>query len=142
MTTIQKEALVPYSPEDMFNLVNNVQDYPNFLPWCHKTEILEQNQELMKAVVHIQKANIKHAFTTKNELITNQRIEMNLVSGPFKNLKGYWTFEPMGQGTKISLFLNFEFASKLLALTVGPVFKQASETMLNAFIQRARDVYA
>jgi ribosome-associated toxin RatA of RatAB toxin-antitoxin module len=142
MPVVQRDALVPYSASTMYDLVNDVQNYPDFLPWCSNTEIISQSDKLMQAKVYIQKGNIKHAFVTNNTITPNERIEMQLVNGPFKDLNGHWQFEAMEHGCKVSLYLNFEFSSKLMALGFGPFFKQACESMLNAFIQRARAVYA
>lgn len=141
MPTVQRDALVPYSADAMFNLVNDVERYPEFLPWCSSTDILSQSDEHMRAKVNIKKGAIKHAFTTDNILTPGEKIQMRLVDGPFKSLNGFWEFEPLPQGCKVSLHLNFEFSSKLLALSFGPVFNQASQSMLSAFIHRARAVY-
>lgn len=141
MPTVDKQAIVPYPAKDLYALVNDVQAYPEFLPWCEKCEILDQSDEGMTAKLTIAKSGIRHAFTTQNTLIPEQSVEMNLVDGPFRSLQGVWTFTPLGNGCEVKLHLEFEFASKMLSVSFGPIFKSAASTMLNAFINQARKQY-
>lgn len=141
MPTVEKQALVPYLPSQLYELVNDVGAYPNFLPWCDNCEILSQSASNMQAKVSIAKAGIKHCFTTENTLTPNEAIDMQLLDGPFKSLNGSWRFKPLGKGCQVSLHLQFEFASKLLAYSFGPIFKSAANTMLDAFITQARSQY-
>jgi len=140
-THIQRSALLPYSASDMFNLVNNVAQYPDFLPWCDYCNIFEQDDSHMIAEVGIAKAGIKQKFVTHNILTLNQKIEMNLVSGPFKYLHGIWQFNSLDiRASKISLDLIFSYSGKLISLSLGPIFNKAADKMLSAFCERANQV--
>lgn len=138
MPTVSRSALVVHSPARMFDLVNDVARYPEFLPWCEFSEVLEQSDDHMQATVGIAKSGIKKAFTTRNSLEYARRIVMQLVDGPFSQLEGEWTFEPLGDDAcKISLNLHFEFDSPVLRASFGKVFDSIAGSMVDAFVQRA-----
>lgn len=142
MTTIHKSALVTYNPAQMYTLVDNIDAYHDFLPWCRSSAVLVREAENVEARIEIAYSKLHKAFTTRNRHITNQSIEMQLLEGPFRHLRGLWTFTPLGSdGSKITLQLEFEFASGLVGLTVGPVFSQIANSMVDAFTQRAKEVY-
>ncbi|MGD9592468.1 MAG: type II toxin-antitoxin system RatA family toxin [Candidatus Berkiella sp.] len=141
MKRIQRVEHVPYSPQQMFDLVNDVAQYPSFLPWCASTHIAQQSPLHMEATLHISKGPLRKAFTTLNRLIPNERIEMRLKQGPFKHLEGIWHFEPQLAGTKVSFEVCFEFQNPFLGVTLGPVFAQIAQSMVQAFSQRAAKVY-
>lgn len=142
MPTIQRSALVAYSAQAMFDLVNDVEAYPSFLPGCEDSKILERNEQGMKASLLVAKAGIKQWFTTSNRITPAHAIEMTLVDGPFKRLQGGWRFVPLDEGAcKIELLLEFEFSSALVEVAFGKVFQQLTSSMVNAFITRARQVY-
>ncbi len=141
MRVVQRVEIVPFTPQQMFDLVNDVAKYPLFLPWCQKTHISEQSDSHMEAAVQISKGPLKKAFTTINRLIPHERIEMRLKQGPFKHLEGIWQFEALTSGTKVSFHLSFEFQNPLLAMTLGPLFTQIAQSMVNAFTARAQQVY-
>lgn len=142
MPQIQRSALVPYSCRQMFELVNDVTAYPEFVPGCVDTRIIEQTKERMVAELSISKAGIRHAFTTQNTLEHAHRISMALVDGPFQRLSGGWTFKELSpEACKVTLELEFEFSSKLLHFAFAQVFNEVTSRMVDAFAQRARDVY-
>ena len=142
MTTIHKSALVPYSAEQMYNLVDDVHAYPDFLPWCGASKEISRNEEEVEASLDIAHSGIHKSFTTRNRLQPGQSIEMQLVEGPFKYLNGVWRFETLGDaGSKVGLDLEFEFSSKLLGMTFGPVFSKIASSLVDAFIKRAQKVY-
>lgn len=142
MTTIHKSALVPYSAEQMYNLVDDVHAYPDFLPWCGASKEISRNEEEVEASLDIAHSGIHKSFTTRNRLQPGQSIEMQLVEGPFKHLNGVWRFETLGDaGSKVGLDLEFEFSSKLLGMTFGPVFSKIASSLVDAFIKRAQKVY-
>lgn len=142
MNTVTRSALVEYSAEQMFNLVNAVNDYSEFLPWCPSSEILEQSDKQMKARIDIAKVKVKQSFTTLNTLTRPTKIEMQLVKGPFRKLHGLWLFKELGpKACKVSLDLSFEFSNVLLETVVGPVFNHIANTMLDSFVKRAGEVY-
>ena len=142
MTRIERSAIVPFSSEKMFTLVDDIASYPLFLPWCKSTKIYSRENNEVKASIEISKAGINKSFTTRNQNNTFSSIELNLVDGPFKHLKGYWRFDELKPNAcKVSLEIEFEFSSKLLSMTLGPVFSQICNTMVNSFVSRAQAVY-
>jgi ribosome-associated toxin RatA of RatAB toxin-antitoxin module len=142
MTTIHKSALVPYSAEQMYTLVDNVLAYPEFLPWCNDSKEIMRNEHEVEASLDIAHSGIHKSFTTHNHLEKNRLIKVQLVEGPFKHLNGMWRFQPLGDaGSRVELDLEFDFSSKLLSVTFGPVFNKIASTLMDAFIQRAQKVY-
>lgn len=143
MPQISRNALVSYSAEQMYQLVNDVKSYPEFLPGCVGSRVLASSPEQMTAAVEVSKAGISKTFTTRNTLINNQRITMNLVNGPFKSLIGGWTFTPLSSDAcRIEFQLDFEFTNKLIELAFGRIFKELASNMVSAFITRAKEVYS
>ena len=145
MTKIHKSALVAYSAEQMFDLVNHIEAYPEFLPWCSKTQVLKTDENYMIASISIAKGPIQSSFTTENKLhrqASPLKIELNLKEGPFKDLSGYWQFIPLKEtATKVTLDLEFEFSNSLMKMTLGPVFEQIAAGLVEAFCKRAKDIY-
>ena len=142
MTTISKSALVSYSPEDMFKLVDNIEEYSEFLPWCGKATEIFRDENNVEASLLISHSGLNKEFTTKNLNTDFNIIEMHLVNGPFKKLDGVWTFEPLGEtACKVSLNLEFEFSSKLISISLGPVFSKLANNLVDAFIKRADAIY-
>jgi ribosome-associated toxin RatA of RatAB toxin-antitoxin module len=143
MATIFRSAFVPFSSEQMFDLVNNIEQYPEFLPWCPNTEVISRSQEEIKATVHFAKGALAKSFTTVNRLLPHARVEMRLLKGPFRHLEGLWEFQNIeNQGSRVTLNLSFEFNNKLLAFALGPLFHQMASTMVESFSKRAHQVYA
>lgn len=142
MTRIQRSALVPYSPREMYDLVNDSRRYPEFLPWCTGARILADSPEERTASLDLSKGGISKSFTTINRLYPGERIEMRLKEGPFKTLSGLWRFTALGDaGCKVELDLQFEFSNKLVALAFGSIFSQIASSLVDAFQKRAVDVY-
>ncbi len=143
MPIVQKSAQVPYSAEQMYALVNGVTQYPHFLPWCATAEILEQTDTLMIARLTLAKGPFREKFTTKNTLTPHRHIHLSLVDGPFKLLEGDWRFMPEGpgKGSRVSLDLQFEFASGLTARLISPVFESIASRFVEAFCVEARHLY-
>ncbi|MBB3324941.1 MULTISPECIES: type II toxin-antitoxin system RatA family toxin [Atlantibacter] len=143
MPQISRTALVPYSAEQMYQLVNDVKSYPEFLPGCVGSRVLESSATQMTAAVEVSKAGISKTFTTRNTLTSNQSILMHLVDGPFKRLMGGWKFTPLSpEACRIEFQLDFEFTSKLIELAFGRVFKELAGSMVQAFSARAKEVYS
>ena len=141
-TRIQRSALLPYPAQALYDLVNDVASYPQFLPWCSASEILEASETHMLASLEVAKGGIGQRFVTRNVLQPGQRIEMNLQEGPFTSLNGVWEFKALGdKACKISLDLTFDYAGPLVRATLGPLFNQATNTMVDAFCQRAKQLY-
>jgi ribosome-associated toxin RatA of RatAB toxin-antitoxin module len=142
MARVNRSALVMYSAEQMFKLVNDVEAYPNFLPGCVEGKVLEHSAQQMVAVVGVSKAGIHKTFTTRNTLTPYNTIDMELVKGPFKMLRGVWRFVSLDeQACKIELDLEFEFISPLIELAFGKIFRDLTGAMVQAFTQRAKEVY-
>lgn len=143
MPNVSRSALVGYSAKSMYELVNNVADYPNFLPGCSDSKIIQQSDHVMQAALLIEKAGIKQWFTTQNSLEENASVKMELVDGPFKLLCGGWTFTPLSdEACKVELNLMFEFSSKIAEMAFGKVFKSVANNMVQAFTERAKEVYS
>ncbi len=139
---MSKSALVPYTPAEMFVLVNDIEAYPQFLPWCKQARILSQDADEIRATLALSKGGVEKEFTTCNRHQINKMIEVRLVEGPFKHLEGFWRFDALGEhGCKVSMDMEFEFSSKLLGMVVGPVFSQVANTLVDSFHQRAVQVY-
>lgn len=142
MPQISRSALVMFSAQQMFDLVNDVSRYPEFLPNCSGAKVLCENNHAMSASVEISKAGLRKWFTTENTLVTGKAIEMKLIDGPFKKLAGGWKFTELDEhACKVSLELDFEFTNKLVELAFGKVFNEVANNMVKAFSLRAKQVY-
>jgi len=143
MHHISKSAIVPYSTEQMFTLVNQVDDYPKFLNWCSDACILKQTDDQITASVKINKGAFNQSFTTRNTLIKNQRINMQLEDGPFKQLSGAWIFTRLNDNAcKVALELDFSFSSKVVDMAISPIFTSIANSQLDAFVLRAKQIYS
>lgn len=143
MTLVQKSALVKYSAQQMFDLVNDIESYPQFLPWCSGSRIIKREDDIVEAELMISKGGFKKSFSTRNSINKDERITVSLLDGPFSYLEGVWNFMPLREdASKISLDLEFEMSSKLASLAFGTVFHQICNTMVGAFTNRAKQVYA
>jgi len=141
-TSVQRTALVPYTPREMFDLVSDIESYPQFLPWCSGARVLSREEDEVRASIDISKGALHKTFTTLNREQPGKMIEMRLVEGPFKRLEGFWRFDPLGEGAcKVSLDLEFDFATPMLRMVVGPVFSQIANSLVDAFHRRAEEVY-
>ncbi|MEH0666631.1 SRPBCC family protein [Vibrio scophthalmi] len=142
MKQVSRSALVSFSAEQMYELVNDVASYPEFLPGCSGSRVIEESQDAMVASVDVSKAGISKTFTTSNTLHFGEAIIMNLVDGPFKTLKGGWYFTPLDErACKVELKLEFEFSSKMIEMAFGKIFNELTSNMVNAFTARAKQVY-
>lgn len=143
MTIITRSALVLYSPDQMFDLVNDVESYPSFLPWCRSSTVISKSPEEIIASLDLAKGGIHHVFTTRNRLIHDESIEIALVDGPFQHLEGLWQFAMIGdnQGCRITLSMDFEFSNRIISMALGPIFTQISGSLVDAFCERAQDIY-
>ena len=142
MPQVHKSVLIWYSPQEMYDLVTDVAAYPQFLPWCAASEVLEQSDEHMLAALTVAKGSISQRFLTRNALQLGRGIEMSLQEGPFTDLHGIWEFKPLGEkACKISLDLTFEYDGPLVKATLGPLFTQAANTLVDAFCQRAKQLH-
>jgi len=143
MPDIKRSAIVPYSAKQMYELVNDIRRYPEFIPWCKNATILSENEDEIRAELNFARGALEKAFTTCNRLQKDKMIEIRLINGPFKHLEGFWRFEPLpeGQGCQVLLDLDFEFSNRLLGLAFGPFFTQVANLLVDAFSKRAKEVY-
>ncbi len=143
MSHTHRSALVHYSPAEMYQLVNSINEYAGFLPWCRSSRILSQTETEIVACIEIARSVLNKTFTTRNTLTRDKRIDLELVDGPFKKLQGYWQFDALKteNACKVSLDLEFEFDSAMISIAAKPVFMQIATTMVDAFCKRAVEVY-
>lgn len=142
MESINRSALLPYTPQEMYGLVVDIESYPRFLPWCEGSRVLSRDDDEVRASIDFAVGSVTKSFTTRNRHQVNKMIEMHLVDGPFSRLDGCWRFDPLGdEGCKISLFLEYDFSSRMLSVVVGSVFSHIANTLVDAFQQRAVEVY-
>lgn len=143
MRRIDKSVLIEHSAEQMFRLVDAVEEYPQFLPWCGGTEVKWRDDLTTVATIHIDYHHVKQSFTTENSKQFPISIDMKLVEGPFKHLDGRFRFTELApDACKVEFQIEYQFSSKLIELVVGPVFSHIADTLVEAFITRADRVYA
>jgi len=142
MRTVERSALVPYSPEQMFALVQDIERYPEFVPWVTRATVLERSATEVVGRIEMERAGLRETFTTRNLLYPPHRMELKLMEGPFKTLDGQWGFEPIAdRGTKIALLMRFEFANPMASLLLSRTFEKSCNQLVDAFVARARTSY-
>lgn len=143
MAVVHKSVLLGYSAEQMFALVDNIEDYPKFLPWCGGTEVRQRDGEKVIATLQINYHGVKQTFSTENLHVRPVSITMTLLEGPFKHLHGTWTFKALREDAcKIDFDLHYEFSSRVLEQVIGPVFNMIANSFVDSFCKRAETVYA
>ena len=142
MKTVEKSVLICFTAQEMFDLVVDVASYPQFLPWCDQTQIVESHENGMTARIGMAFGGLHKSFTTANSHLPGRQVQLDLVDGPFKQLNGVWNFIPLGQeqACRVELKLSYSFDSMFGAL-VGPVFDKIATTLVDAFVKRAEAVY-
>jgi ribosome-associated toxin RatA of RatAB toxin-antitoxin module len=144
---VKKSVLLWYSPQEMYDLVTGIEQYPAFLPWCDRAEVLERHDTGMTARLGLHYMGVRHAFTTRNEHVGSQSVVVRLVDGPFSLLDGTWLFHPLGrpgseaEACKIEFDLRYAFASPALEAVVSPVFDRVANTFVDCFVKRAEQVH-
>ena len=142
MATVKKSALVLYSAAEMYALVNDIESYSQFLPWCRSASTSDRTEEQLRATIEMAKGGIHKTFTTTNRMQIHKMIDIRLLEGPFKRLEGHWRFESLrADASKVSLDMEFEFSNQLLRVAIEPVFKQIANSLVDAFCKRAVDLY-
>ena len=142
MRRVDRSALVPYSAQDMFILVADVEAYPSFLPWCSDVEVHSRDGHVVEATLELHRGRISRRFRTRNTMTPYQRMDLALVGGPFRHLAGGWDFQQLDDlGSKVTLNLDFEFDSRTLDLMIGAFFEDICNKLVDAFTQRASVVY-
>jgi coenzyme Q-binding protein COQ10 len=141
MPTHAERKVLPYTPEQMFDLVADVGKYPEFLPWCVGAKVRSQTDTLLVADLTIGFKIFRESFTSRVDLDKPRMVQVKYENGPFRYLNNQWSFEPNPKGCEVKFFVDFEFKSRLLQAAIGVVFNEAVRLMVNAFLKRARDVY-
>ncbi|MCL5272692.1 MAG: type II toxin-antitoxin system RatA family toxin [Gammaproteobacteria bacterium] len=143
MNSLKRNAIVPFTCRQMFELVNNIEDYPRFLPWCHSSNVISRTEKEVVATLEINWKGIRKSFSTRNILHPYDKIEINLVNGPLKHMEGIWEFIPLDtHACKINLELEFEFAGGFIDRFFQPVFQHIANTLVDAFTKRAIELYS
>lgn len=142
MVTIARSALVEYSSQQMFDLINDIEAYPQFMSGCLDAVIIAQTEDSVEARLTLGKSGFQQSFVTRNTLVPPSTMLMHFVEGPFKTFEGRWQFDHLSDDAcKVSLHLQFEFASPILAMTLGSWFEKKANQQVDALCQRADDVY-
>ena len=141
MPTHAERQIVPYSPDQLFDLVADVASYPKFLPWCVGARIRTRTETELVADLTIGFGPFRESFTSRVNLERPTSVKVRYENGPFRYLNNQWTFQPHERGTEVDFFVDFEFRSRILQAAIGLVFNEAVRRMVGAFLKRARDVY-
>jgi len=142
MAVVEKSVLIERSTMQMFDLVDRVEDYPVFLPWCGGTDLLERSESMTAARIHINYHGLKTHFSTENAKDYPRTMTLKLREGPFRHLDGLWRFTPLGDAAcKVEFRLHYEFSNRLLEKALGPVFSHIASTLIESFVKRAQQVY-
>lgn len=141
MTVVKKSRAVPFSCEKMYDLVNDIESYGEFLPYFVDSTVHHRDEDEVQATLKINAAGVHKSFTTRNRLQANKMIEIRLIDGPFSHLEGFWRFDETNDGCLISFDLEFEFAGRLFSMLLGPVFEQITDKMVDAFCDRAQALH-
>ena len=141
MTIVKRSRVVQHTPQQMYDIVNQVEHYPEFVPYCDNTVVHHRDDDEVQASMVIAAGGMTKSFTTRNRLQPGKMIEIRLVDGPFKHLEGFWRFDSEEEGTRVSFDLEFEFAGKMMSMLLGPIFEQITSKMVDAFCDRAVQLY-
>jgi ribosome-associated toxin RatA of RatAB toxin-antitoxin module len=140
---VRKSLLVPYTTERMFDLIERAEDYPAFLPWCASATILSRSDDAVAAAITVDYRGVRFHFTTRNPKRRPDWLAIRLESGPFRRFEGEWHLAPLGDaGCRIRFDLHYEFASTMMRTLAGPIFGRIADTLVDAFVARADEVYA
>ena len=140
MREVKRSALIAETPARMYSLINDVERYPEFVPYCTAARVESRTDREMLATLSIKRGPLKAAFTTRNLLEPDRRVLMQFVSGPFRVLEGLWTLTPLGElGCRVELEMRFEFANRLSGALFEPLFEDTAGSLVDAFVRRARD---
>jgi len=142
MREVRRSALVPFTPDQMYSLVEDLERYPDFVPWVTEARVIERGTDYVIGRLGMKKAGVREVFTTRNTLRPPEEIQMDLVDGPFRVLSGQWIFENVAdRGSKVDLRMCFEFSNPMLALLLSRTFEKSYTDLIDSFVARARAVY-
>ena len=140
MREVKRSALVAETPARMFELINDIESYPRFVPGCTAARVVSRKEGEVVATLNIRRGPLKAEFTTRNLLEPDKRVLMQFVSGPFRVLEGLWTLTPLGElGCRVELEMRFEFANRVAGALFEPLFLDTAASLVDAFVKRARD---
>lgn len=140
MTVIQRSALVPFRAEAMYDLVNDIEAYPQFMEGCANAQVLRRDENIVEARLDLAKGGLRYSFTTRNRLTPYERIDLSLVEGPFERFAGAWSFRALGEhASKVELHLEFEMSGRLLNFAARKMFDGIANQMVDALVKRAHD---
>ena len=142
MTITHRSATVPYSAEEMFALVNDIESYPSFLPWCSDARVSAREDTRLRASISLRIGKLSQTFSTQNTMEPGRRISVELLHGPFSHLHGHWRFDPLPDGgCVVRLEMDFEFKNRVLKLALEKGFHMIANSLVDAFTARAREIY-
>ncbi len=142
MRKVSRSAIVPFSASEMFALVDDIEAYPDFLPWCKNASVNQRDSETVVATLELRRGRISKSFTTRNLQKQDQSIGLSLVGGPFRHLSGGWNFDELGEsGCKVSLELEFEFQNPITDMVFGRFLEESCNSLVDAFTHRAGEIY-
>ena len=142
MRKISRHALVTYTADEMFSLVDDIESYPEFLPWCGGAEVHYREGDVLEATLELHRGSLSRRFRTRNTATDRQSIAMELVDGPFRHLAGVWSFAQLGDsGSKVALELEFEFSNRLIDALLGSYFEGTCNSLVDAFTCRADSIF-
>lgn len=142
MLNISKSVITPFTPAQMYALVSDIENYKNYLPWCPSSQVLKRDGNKIVGRVDISYLKVKAHFTTENINTENQRIDLSLVDGPFKQMKGHWIFTPLGEnGCKIEFKLDYAFSNFIIQKVIGTVFEMVIKSIVDSFVKKAHEIY-
>lgn len=141
MNVLTRSVRTTYGPDTMFDMVADIESYPHFVPWCQEATVMARLGNAVEASLRIAKGPLKLGFTTRNTLTPSERIDIDLVEGPFRHFRGVWSFEPLAKGSLVTLRLEFDFASKLVGRLLAPVLEEVAGAMVRAFSTRADQLH-
>jgi len=151
MKQVRKSVLLWYSPHQIYQLVTDIERYPEFLPWCERVEILGRDEQMVTARLHLAYGGLRHAFTTRNAMVPDQSVDIDLIDGPFSMLDGLWRFVPLPLAAladgaaetacKIEFDLRYAFSNVVLEAAISPVFDRIANTFVDSFVKRAAQVH-
>lgn len=141
-TSINRSALLPYKPKQLFDLVNDIEAYPSYMDGCVGAEVMFRNNEMVEARLDLSKGGVSHSFSTRNRMVDAEHIKLELIEGPFDRFEGIWEFQPLGDSAcKVSLSLNFNVNNAVLGAAVGKLFDRVTANLVDAVEKRAKELY-
>ncbi len=142
MPSIHRSAIIPYTTSQMYDLVNDIARYHEFIPYCVSSVVHEKSDDEVRATLTLSAKGFEKSFTTLNRLHPYRMMEIQLIDGPFKQLEGFWRFENRDENhSEVILDLEFELSNKMFAMMFGPMFQQIASTLVDAFVKRAKEIY-